>query len=454
MKRSARFVMFLFGLSIMGVSCNEAKKDKETPENKKAKTEEKTKADEPDGGDLITLSDERQEGIRVPEGFNVTKLAETGAIARSLFVRDNGDIYVLFKEPKDDGSCMAALRDTDGDGTADSTAYFGEYSGRGAVHIRGDYLYHSTDTSVLRTKFASEEELVPSGETEVIVKGFEFHGEHGNKTFALDDENGLYVSVGAPSNACQKENRTPKSPGMDPCPLLEKYGGIWKFEADKTHQKQEDGEHYATGIRNMVAITWNRKEQQLYGLQHGRDQLKQFFPDKFSGKESANLPAEEMFKIDEGDNFGWPYCFYNPENEAKTLNPEYGGDGETTEGCEDFEDPIAYFPAHFAPNSVVFYDEGAFPEMYHHGAFIAFHGSWNRNEYKQWGYCIAFVPFEGDMPAGDDWGTFAGGFEGPERVSNPDAAIHRPCGVTTGPDGALYVSDSQKGHIWKITHED
>lgn len=445
--------MCLLGLSFFAVSCGEAKEDKEASDEKEVKIEKKDEADEPEGGDLITLSEERQEDILVPEGFTVTTLATTDAIARNLFVRDNGDVYVLFKEPKDDGSSMAALRDTDGDGVADSVVYFGEHAGRGSVYIRGEHLYHSTDTSVLRTKFVSEDELVPSGETETIVEGFEFHGEHGNKTFALDDENGLYLSIGAPSNACQEDNRTPKSPGMDPCPLLEKYGGIWKFDAEKTHQKQEDGEHYATGIRNMVAITWNSHENQLYGVQHGRDQLNQFFPDKFSDKQSANQPSEEMFKISKGDNFGWPYCFYNPETKAKTLNPEYGGDGESTKGCEEFEDPIIDFPAHFAPNSVVFYGEGNFPEMYHHGAFIAFHGSWNRNKFKQWGYCIAFVPFEGNMPSGDDWGTFASGFEGPERVSSPEAAVHRPCGVTVGPEGAVYVADSQKGRIWKITYD-
>jgi glucose/arabinose dehydrogenase len=241
--------------------------------------------------------------------------------------------------------------------------------------------------------------------------------------------------------------------GMDPCPVLEEFGGIWKFDANETGQDQmADGVHFATGIRNMVAIDWNENVDELYGVQHGRDQLHEFFPDKFSKEESATLPAEEMFLIQKDDDFGWPYCYYDGQKDKKVLAPEYGGDGDSIGRCAEKKDPIAHFPAHFAPNNLQFYNGDAFPERYKNGAFIAFHGSWNRPGHKQWGYNVTFVPFDGKKPSGE-WKRFATEFEGPERVESPGQAEHRPCGLAEGPKGNLYVVDSQKGRLWRISYE-
>lgn len=92
---------------------------------------------------------------------------------------------------------------------------------------------------------------------------------------------------------------------MDPCPQLERQVGIWKFSTDSLNQTQlEDGEKYATGIRNAVALDWNSMTDNLYVVQHGRDQLNTLWPDHFTAEENAALPAEEFFLVNEGDNFG------------------------------------------------------------------------------------------------------------------------------------------------------
>jgi len=94
-----------------------------------------------------------------------------------------------------------------------------------------------------------------------------------------------------------------------------------------------------------------------------------------------------------------------------------------------------------------------FPEKYKNGAFVAFHGSWNRSPEKQEGYYIAFVPFKDGRPSGP-WEVFADGFSGVETVMSPRQAVHRPCGLAQGPDGALYVSDDVKGTIYRIVYKD
>ncbi len=392
------------------------------------------------------------DGLVLPDGFCAAVVADSLGPVRHIAVDDDGDLYAALRQVSGGGG-IVALRDTDGDGRADVEERFGTSGGTG-IGLRDGYLYFAPDTAVWRYAFEGEDELVPGGEREVVVTGLPDQRSHAAKPFAFDGEGNLYVNVGGPSNACQEEARTPGSPGQDPCPQLERQGGIWRFAADALNQTQEDdGMRYATGIRNAVALDWNDRASSLYAVQHGRDQLNQLWPDLYTEEESAELPAEEFFKVDEGDDFGWPYCYYDwLEDDQKELAPEYGGDGAEVGRCSDAEDPIAAFPGHWAPNDLVFYDGDQFPESYRGGAFIAFHGSWNRTP-RQDGYQVVFVPFDGDMPSGD-YETFADGFagDGDWRPPTPGEAEHRPMGLAVGPDGSLYIADSVQGRIWRVVY--
>ena len=44
------------------------------------------------------------------------------------------------------------------------------------------------------------------------------------------------------------------------------------------------------------------------------------------------------------------------------------------------------------------------------------------------------------------------GFAGEIADNNPRNAQYRPVGLAVAPDGALYVSDSQKGRVWRISY--
>ena len=383
-------------------------------------------------------------GLSLPDGFCATVVADSLGPTRHLAVADNGDVYAAVQEVTNGGG-VVALRDEDGDYKADRTEYFGDVGGTG-IALRDGYLYLGPNDGVVRYAKSSDE-FVPSGEKEEIVS-LPDQDSHAAKPIDFDGNGNLYVNVGAPSNACMEESRTKGSPGQDPCPLLEEHGGIWQYDADATGQEHSPDARYASGLRNTVALTWNDAQDNLYALQHGRDQLHSFFPDLFTQEESAELPAEEFFKVDEGDDFGWPYCYYNWMTKQKLLNPEYGGDRETVGRCEQFEDPIQAFPGHWAPNDVLFYDGDQFPEEYRGGAFIAWHGSWNRAPLPQEGFKVTYTSFENGSPAGN-FEVFADGFPG---VPNPSNAEHRPTGLAVGPDGGLYVSDDAGGTIWRIAY--
>ncbi|MBI5916934.1 MAG: PQQ-dependent sugar dehydrogenase [Bacteroidetes bacterium] len=389
--------------------------------------------------------------IVLPAGFKAVVVAENlDAGGRHIAVNTNGDIYVQMSQLAG-GKGLAALRDADGDGEAEQIQYFGSHSGTG-MEVSGNYLYCSSDDEVFRYDLKTGQLLPDENSRVLLIGGFPKQNEHASKSLALDGAGNIYVNIGAPSNACQVENRSAGSPGQDPCPLLEEHGGIWKFDVSKVAQQAKDGKRYASGIRNAVAVAWNPSTNGLFAMQHGRDQLGEFWPKLYSEAQNAELPAEEFLQINEGDFFGWPYCYFDPMKNEKVLGPEYGGDGKKTGRCEQAKGPIVAFPAHMAPNDLVFYNGKMFPEKYRNGAFIAFHGSWNRSPQEQKGYFVAFVPFKEGKVAGD-WEPCADGFAGIKPIPSPSDAMHRPTGLAIGPDGALYICDSVKGKIWKIVYE-
>lgn len=388
-------------------------------------------------------------GITLPAGFCATVFADDLGVARHMAVNNNGDVYVALQSPHHGGG-IVALRDTTGDGHADTVKYFGETGGTG-IGIHDGYLYFASNTEVVRYKLLPGE-LLPQLSPQVVVSGFPDQHEHSAKTMAFDNNGHVFVNVGAPSNACQREDRVRGSPGINPCPLLARHGGIWEFDADKLNQVfGKDGRRYATGIRNAVAITWNAQVGALYAVQMGRDQLYDNWPKFYSAQRSAELPAEEFFLIRQGDNFGWPYCYYDELQHKKVQAPEYGGDGKKTGDCADYGQPILAFPGHWAPEAVLFYTGKLFPAHYRDGAFISFHGSWNRAPLPQAGYKVVFVPFDGLRPFGE-YQVFAQGFSGEKPIYSPDQARFRPMGLAQGPDGALYIGDSQQGRIWRVIY--
>lgn len=401
--------------------------------------------------------DDRDIGIALPAGFTATVFADGIGPARHIAVRDNGDVYVTLRNARQlidadtstDG--LAALRDEDGDGIADIIERFGRGDTNTGMAIHDDHLYYSSAEAVYAIEL--DQNLVPTGESELVVGGFgNSGGGHSAKPITFDSTGRMYVQAGVPSNSCQEQARTPGSPGMNPCPQLMQFGGVWRFDGSRRDQDQlTDGFQYSTGHRNAVAVEWNPVSDELFLVMHGRDQLDVLFPEHFTRDERVELPAEEFHVLQEGSNLGWPYTYYDPIKRQRMLSPEYGGDGETPAEAGRFQEPLIGFPAHWAPNDLLFYTGAQFPDRYRGGAFIAFHGSWNREPAIQGGYAVVFVPMSDGRPAGD-WEIFADDFEGPEPITSPASAAHRPTGLAQGPDGALYVTDDVAGRIWKIDY--
>ncbi|HEY1053898.1 MAG TPA: PQQ-dependent sugar dehydrogenase, partial [Emticicia sp.] len=267
-------------------------------------------------------------GIKLASGFGATVVSEATGKARHIKVLPNGTIYIKNANAKEDKG-ITVLKDTNGDGKADETGYFGNYGGTG-IDIHNGYLYASSNSEVFRYKLDANGNVIDKKAPETVITGLPDLKQHESKPFTFDESGHIYVTIGAPSNVCQEKDRQKGSPGMMPCPLLEKNGGIWQFNADKLNQKQEDGVRFATGIRNAVALDWDSNTKTLYALQHGRDMLFQHYPEMFSAEKGAELPSEEFLQVKKNDDFGWPYSYYDLDKKQMMLCPEYGGDGKKT----------------------------------------------------------------------------------------------------------------------------
>ena len=404
---------------------------------------------------VLPACDPDSGGLVLPDGFCALVVADGLGRARHIDVAAAGDIYVHTRGARGQSTdapsgAIVALRDADGDGRAEVVERFSDHHGTG-LQLRNEHLYFSTTTEVYRYAMTPGQ-LVPQGDPELIVSGFPEQRGHAEKAFAFDDAGNIYVNVGAPSNACMEQGRTPGSAGQQPCPQLVRQASVWRFDADRPGQTQEaDGHQFVRGTRNIVAIAWNPGSSALYAAQHGRDALATLFGDYYDNEESAELPSEELFRLEDGANFGWPRCYYDHFQLKRVLAPEYGGDSQEVGDCAQYDEPLVAFPGHWAPNDLLFYTGTQFPERYRDGVFVVFHGSWNRAPLEQGGYKVAFAPGAAGEFSGD-WETFADGFAVTTPLMSPGDAVHRPSGIAQGPDGSVYVTDDVGGRVWRIVY--
>jgi glucose/arabinose dehydrogenase len=404
-------------------------------------------------------------GITLPAGFCATVFADTIGHARHIVVNSNGDVYVntwsgrYYTTPAHPGGFLVAMRDTNSDGKADIIRRFGPDSLRGNLGGTGIAIYNGSlyaeESSASAGRIVrypiSTDSMTPTSASETIVRGLPVSGGHPMHPFAIGPAGDLYMNSGSSTNSCQVKERTNESPGRKPCAELLTRAGIWRYDANRTNQQFSPKERYATGIRNAVGIAVDPSGQ-LYATQHGRDQLYENWPKQYTADQGMNQPAEELLKIEQGGDYGWPYCYYDATQRTLVLAPEYDGDGGKAVGeCATKKGPEAVFPAHWAPNALLFYSGSLFPASYKGGAFIAFHGSWNRGSGPQEGYNVVFVPFAGGGPADPaKYEIFADGFAGARK--DPTGAAHRPSGVAQGPDGALYITDDKAGRVWRVVY--
>ena len=394
-------------------------------------------------------------GLSLPKGFCATLFAEQIGAPRHMVVAPNGDVLVIgnpFNTGAEaggarQGGALTLLRDTKGVGKADLVKKLAPGTGSGIALAKG-FLYSTSGTNVLRYAYIpGQTEL---GAPDTIVTNIATGG-HSAYNFVVVGTS-LYMNVGSQTNSCQEADRKPASKGVDPCTELETRAGVWMFDANRKGQTPADGKRFATGMRNSVSLTVNPRDGSLWATMHGRDGLQAPPVGQwtFSNEYGAENPGEQVNHITKGADFGWPYCYFSTAEHRLVTAPEYGGDGKKSERCMAKTVPAYVFPAHWAPNDMLFYTGSQFPARYKDGAFIAFHGSWNRAPLPQAGYKIAFLPMKNGKAQPHE--IFADGFAPAGLPSEFDKRLHRPTGFAVGTDGSMYVSDDAGGNVYKISY--
>lgn len=400
-------------------------------------------------------------GLTLPPGFCATVFADNLGHTRHLVVASDGTVYVngwsgrYFRNapPAPAGGFLIGLKDRDGDGVADSTERFGgslangQFGGTGIALWKGS-LFAEENDKIVRYPLKPGQ-IAPAGGPVTVLSDLPLQGDHPMHPFVIDPGGTILVNSGSATNACESPNRQPGAKGALPCIESETRAGIWAYRADRFGQHFSSAERWATGIRNTGGMAIDAAGR-VYGVQHGRDQLAQNWPKLYTTEEGVERPAEILMSLTKGVDYGWPNCYFDPFQNKHVLAPEYGGDGGKTQGvCGSKVQPLAAYPAHWAPNDVTIHSGKGFPAVYAQGAFIAFHGSWNRAPAPQDGYIVGFQPLKGGKPNGQ-WIRFADGFAGAHK--EPGRALHRPAGLAVGPDGALYIADDVRGRIWRVTY--
>ncbi|MDT0687543.1 PQQ-dependent sugar dehydrogenase [Autumnicola psychrophila] len=337
-----------------------------------------------------------------PEGFKVTKFAESLGEPRMMAVSEAGNVYVTRREGD-----VVMLKDGNKDGKADSREIVVTKEGAHGIAIQDNMFYLITVNDIFKAEINNDGSI---GELKKFVENLPDGGQHPNRTIRFKPNEDLFVSVGSTCNACpetREENATMLR--VDPA----------------------TGERmiFAKGLRNTIGFDWHPESGELYGMDHGIDWL------------GDDDQKEELNKIEEGGNYGWPYVYADGEANKADEPPN---NMSWEEYAEKTKFPQMLFTAHSAPMDLIFYRGEMFPSEYRGKALVTFHGSWNRKPAS--GYKLRTVDFENGEPTRSE--DFLTGFLSEDGTSR----FGRPVGLVELHDGSVLFSDDQNGIIYRISY--
>ena len=339
--------------------------------------------------------------LTVPAGFQASVFASGIAGGRLMAVAPDGTIYIA----KQGAGEVVALPDKNKDGKADETIVVAKGLTRPhSVAFHKGYLYIATNPAVLRMKYANGK---VEGTPEKFIDLPVSTTSHWTRTIVWGKDNRLYVSIGSSCNVCEEPD--------------ERRTTIMVYNEDGT-----GGKPFAKGLRNAIGIDFDPKTNKIWAGDMGQDGL------------GAEKPGDEINLIEEGKHYGFPYFVGN--NEANTGLKEAKGSMKP----EQCTPPAFQLDAHASPIDLRFYTGKQFPSAYRGAMFLVLHGSGEKNRPTKVGYKVVRVVMKDGKAMGIE--DFATGWLKDNQFNG------RPAGLITGADGALYISDDNKGFIYRVSY--
>jgi glucose/arabinose dehydrogenase len=348
------------------------------------------------------FSDNLLATLNVKDGFAINAFATGLGHARMLEVAEDGAVYLTRPNSGD----VMLLRDKDGDGKAEEkkTAISGLEKVHGIVLHDGQVYLAGPKTIWVAPRSADG----TFGKPKALVEDLPDGGQHPNRTMAFGEDGKLYVSIGSTCNACEETN-----PEAATIITMSKDG--------------KDRKVFAKGLRNTIGFDWHPVTKELWGMDHGSDDR------------GDDLPPEELNRLLEGKDYGWPYAFGEKVVDPIMKPPKEGSKEERAAASEG---AILGYQAHSAPIGMAFYRGKAFPEEYRDDAFFASRGSWNR--LPPTGYKVVRVVFEDGKPTGFE--DFVTGW----LLEEGKAHFGRLAGLAIAKDGSILVSEDTNGVVYRI----
>jgi len=308
----------------------------------------------------IKLANGKTFVLNLPPEFDISVAAEglkrVRFMARSpddrIFVTDmynladnkKGVVYILDEFNPAAGSFKKVTPYLTGLRNPNSIAF---YQDRNGV----DWFYLALTDHLLRYKY-TRGELTPGAKPEALATfpdyglSYKYGGWHLTRTIAIGNGK-LYISVGSSCNACEEKEDVRAS--------------VLEMDPDGSNQK-----HFARGLRNAVGLRWIK--DRLYATNMGADHL------------GDHKPADTMFALKQGANYGWPYCYQSGAARLEDVKFNRGG---TKLNCRDVPLAFAAFDAHSSPLGFEFFDsmdlgpvsKSGEPGLLRDAFLVALHGS-------------------------------------------------------------------------------
>jgi glucose/arabinose dehydrogenase len=341
--------------------------------------------------------------LKVPEGFSV-HIAATGlGKPRIMAITDEGYMYVTRRDQGD----VLLLKDKDNDGRFDDlrTVMSKFPDVHGITIYKGD-LYLCSSTTLKRAHIQPDGSLT---DTITLVNDLPEGAQHDNRMIAFGPDDKLYISVGSSCNDCAETNAEKAT--------------ILVADKDGKHRKI-----FARGLRNTIGFDWQPQTKELWGADNGMDWR------------GDTIPGEELNRIVENGDYGWPWVYNNRAVDESREDPP----GTTKAAYAKGTVPsVMDFPAHAAPIDFRFIGNApGFPEAYKDDALVAWHGSWNRLNPE--GYKVQRILFENGKPVGVE--DFFSGF----LSADGETRFGRPAGIIISKKGVIYIADDENGVIYSV----
>lgn len=365
---------------------------------------------------------------KAPEGFEVVKFADSLNSPRNVYAAPNGDVFIAQarteRTGEDDAKVDARnvfrdkspnniirLRDTDGDGVADSHEVFlSNLSQPYGMLILDEFFYVANTDELVRYPFDPETGEIQSAMGEQILElpagGYNNHWTRNLTTNA--DGSKIYITVGSAGNV-----------GEDGMEKEVRRAAVLEINPDGSNECI-----YAFGLRNPVGIAFEPHSGKLWTAVNERDEL------------GDELVPDYMTSIESGGFYGWPYAYW-----GKNVDPRWEGRLPDSLIHRSITPDYA-LGSHTASLGLAFNEHPEFDE----GAYVGQHGSWNRSDLV--GYQVLYVPFQEGAPSGEAR-PFLDGF-----VSDYEKGevYGRPVAVTFT-DEYLLVTDDAANVVWAVLPE-